>query len=245
VSVAMLKRKTGRPPVDPLREWLREALAEQAKATGAVERQKAAITRMVTAKNACRKEAESAKEAIDAALAEDAEAIAAAAASGSPAPASGVRRAREAEQDAVDKANAQAAALERLRSDLPVLRRAVTLAQREVETAVCEVFVSPAEKQLAEALKLKAQLDPIIGVLAALFATGSVGSVETEYGRMSVRGEKLDALRKQMFALYAKPPDGLSGEPWVSARAALLDDPNAPLDAILDVRGNADGAATF
>jgi len=43
------------------------------------------------------------------------------------------------------------------------------------------------------------------------------------------RTARLDEIGQARMKLYAKPPDGLSGEPWRTTRARLLEDPDAPL----------------
>jgi DNA repair exonuclease SbcCD ATPase subunit len=216
---------------DPGRDRLRSAIAAQAEAAAAVARQEAAIREMITARNTARAAAEAAKEEIAAAKEAAADAIATSAARGSTSPGtSGIRRARNAEQDSLDAAEARTSALAKLRESLPELRRSEMLAAREVEACICELFVDPAEKLLAEALALRARLDPIISVLSSLFASG-IGMLPTEYGtHADVRGG-LDQVHQQMIPLYAGPAAPIpDGGPWKTALAALLADPDTPLD---------------
>jgi hypothetical protein len=224
------RRKPLSPPINADREWLKQALTEQRKAADAISKQEAAIKRMVASKNAAAKAAAAAEGEIAVAKDSRAAIIATTAASGEEAPRSSpVRAARTRQEDMQDESDALAAALSKLREGLPTLKRAELIARRETESALCEILTAPAEKILAEALDLKARLDPLIGSLASLFAS-DVGQLMGEYGRVDVRGDRLDRVRKQMMALYRKPPDGLSGEPWRSLRAQLVADPDAPLD---------------
>jgi hypothetical protein len=221
---------------DPLRDRLRSAIAAQAEAATAVEQQGVAIRNMIAERNASRKAAEAARAEIDIAIAGHASTLARAAAAGRAAPTtSGVRVARDRQQDMDDQAAALDSALATLRADLPELRRTETLAAREVEGCVCELFVEPAEKLLAEALALRARLDPIISVLSSLFVSG-IGMLPNEYGtHADVRGG-LDQVRQQMTPLYAGPAAPIrDGGPWKIARSALIENPDMPLDA-LDVR---------
>lgn len=225
---------------DPGRERLREVIDAQRQAAAAVEQQGVAIRNMIAERNAAKKAAEAAKAEIDIALTAHADAIARAAAAGSAAPTtSGVRVMRDRQQDMLDQADALAAALEKLRGDLPELRRAEVLAARDVEACVCELFADPAEKLLAEALALRARLDPLVSALASLFVS-DIGQHDGEFGRMDVRGDALDQINKAMMPLFAKLDT--PGEPWRTMRAALIENPDADLEPHL--KRNADGAGT-
>jgi hypothetical protein len=238
------RRKPLSPPANADREWLKQSLADHRRAITAITKQKGAILKMAAAKSAAAKAAAAAENEISAALDARASIIATTAAAGEDAPAtSAVPLARARHQSMSDESDALAAALGKLREGLPALERAELIARKQLEAAVCELCSSPAEKILAEALKLKEQLDPLIGALASLFAS-DVGMLAGEYGRTDVRGDRLDRVRKTMMALYRKPPDGLGGEPWNSIRRRLLEDePDAPIDALLEAARNADAAA--
>lgn len=228
---------------DPLRARLRSALAAQAETAAAVARQGRAILDTSTAKFAARRAAEKAKAEIDVAVAGHAEAIARAAAAGSAAPtSSGVRAARNREIDMLDQADALAAALEKLKTDLPELKRAEMLASAEVERCVVALFDQSAQNMLAKALALRAELDPLVGMLSSLFASG-VGKVETEYGvPADVRSDALQDVHKKMMPLFARPDTPLDGEPWASARRSLIENPDADFE--LHLKRNAHGAGT-
>jgi hypothetical protein len=220
---------------DPGRDRLRSAIAAQAAAADAVARHHDAIMKMVASRNAAKKEAATAAGEIDVALAGHAEAIARAAAAGSAAPTtSAVRATRNRHQDMVDQAEALAAALDKLKAELPELKRAEVLASRDVEVAVCAVFEAPAREMLDRALALRRELDPLVSTLAALFAS-DIGQHAGEFGRMDVRGDALDQISKALAPLFGAPNVPRDGEPWRSARARLLESPDAPLDE-LDVR---------
>ena len=224
---------------DPLRERLKEAIDAQRQASAAVETHSRALTSTLAAARTAKKAAEAAKDTIADATAERADEIARAAALGKPIPAGDrVRRARSDEQFANDEAAALTQAVEQLRGELVELRKAEAFAAKEVERCVCELFADPAEKLLAEALSLKARLDPMVAALSSLYAS-DVGQIVGEYGRTDVRGERLDRVRKAMMPLYAKPPERLDGEPWRSARTALLADPD-----LVQLELNARGTGT-
>ena len=69
---------------------------------------------------------------------------------------------------------------------------------------------------------MKARLDPLVTALSSLYAS-DVGQIVGEYGRMNVRGERLDQVYKAMMPLYAKPDTPLDGEPWASMRRSLIE----------------------
>jgi hypothetical protein len=228
-------KRNGKP--DPQRDRLRLALDAQRKAADAAARHQAAIAAMVKDKAVARRAADAAKTEIDIALAGHAAAIAAAAASGDPAPAtSGVRLARNREQDKADEAQALDAALGRLRAELPELRAKEAAASRAVEMAIVALFEPLASSVLERALVLHQELAPLVAGLSALFAS-DIGRIATDYGVPGdVRGEVLNSIRRRMACFFGSPSTPLDGQPWRAARAALLVDPDADLPDLQDVR---------
>jgi hypothetical protein len=74
-------------------------------------------------------------------------------------------------------------------------------AAKEVEAAICALFDAPARAMLEKALALRAELDPLVSALSALFASG-IGKVPTEYGVSADGYQKLQAALPH----YSKPP---------------------------------------
>jgi hypothetical protein len=239
-NIASLPKKAA---ADPARAALRAALADLVEATNKAAKHSTAITNTLAATRAARKRVEGFKEMVTDAVAEGAAAIAAAAAEGEPPPAADrVRKVRADEETAQDELAALNLAVEQLRGASEDLKLAETRAAIEVERAICLVLEKPALELLARALDLRAELDAMVGPLAALFAS-DLGRVANSFGTISdVRSPALqDAHHNQMAAFYRKPePHG--AELWATARARLLADPFAPLDP-LDALKSADGAA--
>ncbi len=156
MTAVITKISKATEPTDPLREVLRQAIAEQANADAALEAHRAAIARAERLVEEAESKVDNAHAAIDIARTEDAAAAAQAIkATGTRATAarqtSAVRSARFVEQDALDECDVARAALARLTAELPELELAASWAATGVVAATNALLAPLAERLLQRA----------------------------------------------------------------------------------------------
>ena len=149
MSVSAISKQS-KPPPDPLRVQLQEAIETAAEAREALERHKQAITKTRTAKWAAEKAHEVAVAGVGKAIAEHAENLAADAGGADAddvAPTSSlIRMARLAVVDAADEVESFRGAYDRLRQDLPLRQADADRTAAELEDAISAVLAPIAER---------------------------------------------------------------------------------------------------
>jgi chromosome segregation ATPase len=228
MSISQLK--TPRRVDDPLRAALAQALEDAAVARESVERQRAAIEKTRGSVRAAERAVTTAQEGVGKAREAHAQALADSASSDTAPPASGMRAARQAVEDAQDEVEAAKGALAQLKQELPLWEGAAREADIAVEAAISAVLAVQVQPVLDRANGLLRELIPLRKTLFALLndlpsAAGDVSAFE--------RGRKpLAEMRAAVANLYTAAyfVDTSPVDTWTSARAALRADPNAVLE---------------
>ena len=201
MKASAIKRE--RPPADPLRVQLQEAIKNATEAREAFDRHRNAITKTRTAKWSAEKVHEVAVAGVDKAIAEHAENLAADAGGADAddvAPTSSlIRMARLAVVDAADEVESFRGAYDRLRQDLPLRQADADRTAAEVENAISAVLAPIAEQLLARLRELIAEAAPYRSLLVGLLDAHRLNVIGSSEGRRSLE-PALDAAGKLTWA---------------------------------------------
>jgi|SRR5487761_1822875 hypothetical protein len=219
---------------DPLRDALVAALREARESNEAVRRQREAIEqirgRVFGELPAAAKKAQ---EAVEAAQRDYAVALADAAANGSAPPASGVKAARQAVQDAQEEVDAQKAALAQLRADLPAWENDAREKQIVVEKAISLILAREVQPLLERARKILREFIPYRILFNALVRGSSISSHEGKADAIAIRRghEPFDEATRALnqFLQEARAVDDRFPDIWQETRERLRADPYAAL----------------
>ena len=226
MGVSAIKQQ--RPPPDPLRVQLQEAIAAAAEARDVLERHQQAHGKTRRAMWDAERSVRVAEEGIAKARKAHAAVIADVAVDDDALPPSDiVRLARQSVTDAQDEYEALRGAFARLREDLPLWQADADKAAAEVENAISAVLAPLAEALVARLRDLIAEATPYRALLAGLLDAHRLNVIGSSDGRRSLESQ-LDAAGKLTWA-FALDDLAVTSAPWAVARALLKQDPFATL----------------
>jgi hypothetical protein len=231
MTVTALKApQTTRRDADPLRTALAAALREAAEARESVENHRAAIDRTRVAVRDAEKAVAAAEAGIQTARQNHAAALADASSSNAAPPASGMRKARQAVEDAQDHLESTKIALGQLKQDLPSWEAASREASIAIDRLISQILDAKIQKMVDQGNEIFRQLAPFRRVLMPFWHDRPSGVVDVqgwELGRQPLAAAKTAARAFIRDLLNAH--DVEQSDPWEAAREKLRHDPNAPL----------------
>jgi len=236
MSVTSLKTpQTPHRDADPLRTALAQAIEQAREARESVENHRAAIEKTRIAVREAERAVKAAEAGIQTARENHAAALADAAGSDAAPPASGMRRARQAVEDAGDHLESSKLALAQLKQELPLWEGAAREAGIKVEETI-SLILAPCAKRLLE--RCRDLVRPAAKARLALidFANDQPSSAGAGADFLAVsRGLKpLDAVLEEITNFLANIwRDDVGRDdaaPWAArVRAALRENAQAPL----------------
>jgi hypothetical protein len=209
--------------IDPNRAALAEAIGERDEAERKAEAAKSAVERASALLEAAEARCEETQAALVGRRSEGAQRVLEAATTGAPGmPDVSMREARVADLDAADALEAAKSALASCMATLKNAEGDLRHEQWRVETAVAPVLAASADRVVAEAARLKDELDGVRAILAFLQRSLEAGS---------------PLQHRVMMALPPSPPGVFAPDyrshpalaAWRDAREALLRDAAAPM----------------
>jgi hypothetical protein len=220
------------PISDPRRADLAAALRRLEAAKDAVTRHRGSLDRVRAQVRTIDAQIKVAEAKIEEERAAHARALADAAADDAPAPASGIKAARQSLNDLHDEREAVATALNDLKKQLPDMELAIKQADADVDAEISKLLQPLASELIALDRRLSADLAHVRGTLAVLLSSGDILPPDARDWR--VKRTSLTDLVREDFRSSHGEKESVSNV-WREAREALRRDPNAPLPAIADV----------
>jgi chromosome segregation ATPase len=226
-KISLIRSDSGLPSD---RAGLVAALQAAEAAKAALTKHRAAIDRVRSQAYGMDGKIKAAETKIEEERAAHARVLADAATENMPAPASGIKAARQALSELQDERETVKIALHDLRAHLPDAEYASLQADADVDAEINKLLQPLASELIARDRRLTAELAHVRGTLAALLSSGDILQADRDW-RVK-RTSLTDLVREDFGSSYGEKEGGVSANVWREARAALRRDPNAPLPQV-------------